>query len=216
MVKTLMNDSAQIRSLSVLLSDLKQEPRGDTVSVRALAEALHERGIAMLQLLFAAPMALPLPEPPIVNLVLGLPLVLLTAQQAMGAHAIWLPRKILDLTVSREKLNRMLDALIPWMKRLEIFIRPRLGALTQGALSRLWGACGFLIALAILIPVPLFHTVPSLGITLMAAGISMRDGVVIILGALIGMGWIIILTTAIFMFGPDAVDIVREMIKSIS
>lgn len=210
-----MSDSPPIRSLSVVLEDLGSTLRGEVVSVRDLVEALHERGIAMLQLLFAAPMALPLPEPPVVNILLGTPLVLLTAQQAMGAHTIWLPQRILNLSVSRTRLETVLNALIPWLRKTEFFVKPRLGALTQGAMSRLWGVLGFIMAIAILIPVPLFHTVPSLGITLMAVGISMRDGAAIVLGALIGMGWIAMLTTAVFVFGPEAIDIVKEMIKSI-
>lgn len=210
-----MTDTAQIRSLSTVLEDLRHSLHSETVSVSDLVEAFHERGIAMLQLLFAGPMALPLPEPPVVNIVLGLPLVLLTGQQALGRHTIWLPRRILRISVSRSRLDTVLGALIPWMRKLEFFVKPRLGALTHGAVSRLWGVLGMFMAVAVLIPVPLFHTVPSLGIALMAVGVSMRDGIVIILGALIGIGWIAMLTTAVLVFGPEAFDIVKDFIKSI-
>ena len=67
-----------IRSLSELLEDTKSVLIGKTVSVAMLVEALHERGIAMILLIFAAPMALPLPVPPGINIMLATPLILLT------------------------------------------------------------------------------------------------------------------------------------------
>ncbi len=210
-----MNESEQIRSLSTLLGDLKNGLRGEQVSIGDLASALHERGIAMLLIILAAPMALPIPVPPGINIMLATPLILLTAQQALGAHAIWLPEKIKARTIERSKLGGLIDGLVPWMKRLEVLVRPRLGWITQDAASRFFGALGFIMALTVCIPVPLTNTVPSLGITLMAVGFTMRDGLAVLGGALIGMAWVTMLAAAVIIFGPEAFDIIKETIKSI-
>lgn len=204
-----------IRSLAELLEDLKGELKNDPVSVDDLAVALHERGIAALLLVFAAPMALPLPVPPGINVALATPLLLLTAQQAVGRHTIWLPQKIRRRGMSRAKLLAVIDGLIPWMRRLGIVMRPRLGVITRDGPSRFFGFLGLLMALAVCIPVPLTNTVPSLGIALMSAGFMMRDGLAIIAGALCGMAWIGLLAIAIIFFGPDAYDIIKNGIKSV-
>ena len=156
-----------IRSLSELLEDTKSVLIGKTVSVAMLVEALHERGIAMILLIFAAPMALPLPVPPGINIMLATPLILLTAQQAIGRRTVWLPQKTMRKEFDSKGFSKLIDGVVPWMKRIEILLRPRLGFLTRDGASRLFGILGVIMALTVCIPVPLTNTVPSLGIALM-------------------------------------------------
>lgn len=206
---------SEVRSLSELLADLKNDLRNDSVSIGDLIEALHERGIAMLLLILAMPMALPIPVPPGINVLLATPLVLLTAQQALGSHTIWLPEKIKRKSFDGHKLRNTIDGAIPWMKRLEIIVRPRLGWITQDGASRFFGFLGVLMALTVCIPVPLTNTVPSFGIALMSVGFIMRDGLAVLAGGLIGTAWLIILGSCIIIFGPEAFDIIKEAIKSV-
>ncbi len=213
-METATQTTSHIRSLSELLADLKAGLSGEKTSIDALIEALHERGIAMLLLFFAAPMALPLPVPPGINVALATPLLLLTAQQAIGAHTVWLPRKIRTRQLPTDKLATTIDGLIPWMRRIELLIRPRFGLLSQDGASRFFGVLGFIMALSVCVPLPLTNTVPSLGIALMSVGFIMRDGLAVLGGALIGTAWVTILVLAAAIFGPDAVDIIKEAIKS--
>lgn len=204
-----------IRSLAELLADLKNGLTGESVTIDALIEALHERGIAMLLLVFAVPMALPIPVPPGINVMLASPLLILTAQQVMGAHTVWMPQKIRQRTFSVKKLQGVLGAVVPWMERVELVVRPRLGWLTQDGPSRFFGLLGFVMALTVCIPVPLTNSVPSLGISLMAIGYIMRDGLSVFFGAIIGMAWITMLIAGILIFGPEAFDIIKGAIKSV-
>lgn len=205
----------RIRTLSELLEDTKQVLTGETVSIGTLVGALHERGIAMILLIFAAPMALPLPVPPGINVMLATPLILLTLQQACGRHTVWLPEKIMRKTFESKGFARLVDGAIPWMRRIEILSRPRLGFLTQSIASRFFGVLGLIMALTVCIPVPLTNTVPSLGISLMCVGFMMRDGLAVLGGAIIGTAWVTMLAVAVLVFGPEAFDIVKETIKSI-
>ena len=206
---------AHIRSLSELLEDTKRVLTGERVSVAALVEALHERGIAMILLIFAAPMALPLPVPPGINIMLATPLILLTLQQAMGRRTVWLPQKTLRKEFDSKGFSKLIDGVVPWMKRIEILLRPRLGFLTRDTASRAFGVLGVIMALTVCIALPLTNTVPSLGIALMSVGFMMRDGLAVLGGALIGTAWVCMLAVAELVFGPEAFDIVKETIKSI-
>ncbi len=180
---------AEIRTLSELLQDLKSELKEETVSIGLLLDAFHERGFGFFLFLFALPAALPIPAVG-VGTVMGLPLLFLTAQMTVRRRAIWMPDSIREKTMERAKLEGFINAGLPWVKRLEFFVRPRLGWITHGSVSGIIGLFGFVMACSVLLPVPLTNTVPSFGIALMAVGIIMRDGLAVLAGAVIGTLWV--------------------------
>ncbi len=203
-----------IRSISDVLNDLNSAFKNEHVSVSDIIEALHERGFGFLLLIFALPMALPLPVPPGINILLASPLILLTAQQALGRHAVWMPEKVQKRSIERTKLEKLINGVIPWMQRLEIILKPRLGGITHGAFSNVIGVLGLIMALTICIPVPLTNTVPSLGIALMAMGVIMRDGLAVMAGAFIGTLWVLMLTYAAIFLGAEGIDMIKGAIRS--
>ena len=200
------------RSLSDLLDDLKASTLGEEITLKTLLEAFHERGFGFFLLLFALPAALPVPAIGL-NAIIALPLLILTAQQAIGRHTIWLPEGWLAKSVSKNKIDGYIDTANPWVKKIETFIRPRLPFITQGLSSNMIGILGFFMALAVSIPLPLTNTVPSIGIVCMAIGVIMRDGLAVIIGILIGIGWIVLLSWLIIFFGSEAIDLVKTTIK---
>ncbi len=204
-----------IRSLSQLIHDLQADLKGEEISLAALLESFHERGFGAILLLFATPMALPLPVPPGINVALASPLLLLTAQQALGRHTIWLPESWKRRTLSCRKIEKLTNGMLPWLEKLEKLVHPRLGFITGHNASRFFGFLGLLMALSVCIPVPLTNTVPSLGIALMAAGTLMRDGLTILAGAFIGTAWVLMLVCAVIFLGPEAFDITKDFIKSL-
>ncbi|MBI4030112.1 MAG: exopolysaccharide biosynthesis protein [Proteobacteria bacterium] len=213
-----MTDAAvpAIRPLSRLISDLRQEVlRAEKVNIGFLADALHERGFGVLILVFAGPMALPLPVPPGINLILALPLVFLTAQQALGRHRLWMPEKLLRKPMPKDKMTGLLGGMVPWFEKIELLVRPRMGWITQDGPSRVFGALGLVMALTACLPIPMTHSVPSMGLVLMAVGTLMRDGLAVVAGAIVGIGWIGLLAGAVIFIGPEAFDIIRETVRSV-
>lgn len=200
------------RTLTQLLSDLKSHIQDDNVTVKALLEEFHERGFGFFLFLIALPAALPVPALGL-STVIAFPLLILTAQQAMGRHTVWVPKKWRQKKISREKIDGFIKTAEPWIRRLEYFIRPRLSFVTQGLFSNMIGVAGFAMALAVAVPLPLTNTVPAFGIALMAIGILMRDGLAVIGGLLIGLSWIISLLSFVIIFGPEGIDIAKDFIK---
>lgn len=187
----------------------------EEISLAYILEAVHERGFGFILFIIALPMALPIPVPPGVNILLASPLIILTAQQAIGRHTIWLPQKILNKSISRKKFESMIKACIPWIKRMEIVIRPRLGFMTHGIFSNFIGLFGLIMALSVMTPLPLTNTVPSLGIALMAIGVIMRDGLAVLGGAIVGLAWVAALCYFAYFFGTEGIDMMKEAIKSL-
>lgn len=168
----------------------------DVIYFHQIVEAFHERGFGMLLLILAAPMALPLPVPPGVNIVLASPLLFLTMQQAIGKHTPWLPQFILQKRVRLNLFQKTMLAILPWIKKIEKISRARLGFMTRGIFSYVIGISGLLMALSVCVPLPLTNSVPSFGICLMAIGVLMRDGLAVIAGMVIGFSWIALLLIA--------------------
>ena len=202
------------RTLSDLLSDLQAHLKTPEISINVLLEAFHERGFGFFLFLIALPAALPLPALGI-NTIIALPLLLLTAQQAIGRKSIWLPEKWKSKTVESAKIESFITAAQPWIKLIEYIIRPRLSFITQDVFLNIIGLAGFFMSLAVAIPLPLTNTVPAFGIALMAIGILMRDGLAVIGGLIIGILWIIALTSFVVIFGSEGFDIMKDFIKGL-
>jgi hypothetical protein len=200
------------RPISDVLIELKDQLPAEKVCTFDLLEALHERGFGFLLFIFALPAALPLPGLGI-NVIIALPLLFLTVQQAMGRHTIWIPEKIKYKSISSAKFGAMLDKSLPLVKKVEFFVRPRLGFITQGIFSVLIGIFGLIMTLSICIPLPLTNTVPAMGIALMAIGVIMRDGLAVIAGAVLGLAWVAMIFFVIIFFGMEGIDLVKETIK---
>ncbi len=201
------------RSLSALLEDIRAQLTAPQITVDHLLSLFHERGFGFFLFLIALPAALPLPALGL-NTVIALPLLLLTAQQMLGRHTVWLPERLRRKTIPSAKLERVIDSCLPWVVRIEWLTRPRLGFITHGVFSHIIGAAGLLMALSITIPLPLTNTVPSLGIACMAIGVLMRDGLAVLAGMSIGLAWCAMLGAAFFLFGTEAITIVRDAISA--
>ncbi len=202
-----------MRSLSDILKSIETECSGETISIDNLLEAFHERGFGFFLFIFALPAALPIPAVG-VGTILGMPLVFLTAQQAIGRHTIWFPERFKEKGLKRETVISMVERALPWTKRVEKLIKPRLSFVTQGLFSRIIGIFGFIMALSVCVPLPLTNTVPSFGIALMSIGVIMRDGLAVLAGAIIGMLWVSALVAVVLFLGTEGIDVVKELIKS--
>lgn len=202
-----------MQSISDIFEHIKEQFPGEKISMNDLLEAFHERGFGFLLLILSVPMALPLPVPPGINVLLASPLILLTAQQALGRHTIWLPEWIKRKSVSGAMLRKVITGALPWCKRLELIVKPRLEFVTKGVFSHLIGVFGLIMALTICVPLPMTNTVPSLGIAMMAVGVIMRDGLAVLAGAIVGILWVGALTAIIVFLGTEGIDFAKETIK---
>lgn len=201
-----------IRNLTDLLQDLQSGLNGERVSIDALLDSFHERGFGFILLLFSVPMAIPVPKPPGLSTFFALPLLLLTVQQVMGRHTVWLPKAARRRTLPCGNISQAVDHALPWAGRLEKFIKPRLGMMTQAGLSHLVGLAGVIMSLSIMMPLPGMNTVPAQSIVLMSVGTLMRDGVCILIGMVAGLAWVVMLSALYITFGLEGWNVLRSFI----
>lgn len=170
--------------LSAILMAIATAEETDRISVGDLLEALKRRALGALMFIFAIITALPMP--PGVSAIVGAPLVFLAAQLMLGVDA-WLPRIITNRSLSRVDFHRVVRVASPWLARAEAVMRPRMVFLVTRPAIHVIGFVAFVMALLVLLPIPGANMAPSVAICIMALGLLERDGIWIVLGALVGI-----------------------------
>jgi hypothetical protein len=171
------------RPLSVVLGELAG--LDCSITVANLRDALGDRGFAALLIVFAAINLLPLP--PGTSLVLGIPLVIVSAQMALGRQSAWLPQFVLKKKIGRKQVINLNKRLTPKLETLERLVQPRYWPFSRQAADRWIGWISFILALAVTIPVPFGNWTPALSIAILGAALSERDGVLLTAGIIVGL-----------------------------
>jgi hypothetical protein len=200
------------RTLSTVLGDLRDSLGGERTSFDTLLLGLHERGFGVVILIFSLPLCIPVPKPPGLSTLFGIPLLILTIQQALGRHTVWMPQFIRRRHVQTAGLVKILSRAISITEKIENLLRPRLEWVTQGACSNIIGFVGILMAAFIALPLPGSNTIPGIAVTLMAGGVMMRDGLCVIIGAVAGTLWVIGLSTLYFILGREGLNALQTLI----
>lgn len=171
--------SDESRTFSDMLEQLGQ---GETarLSLREMVEAFGERGFGAVILLLAL-MAL-FPWPPGGKAVFSVPIILIAAELALQREKVWLPRWLLNLSVSRAAYRTAAEKILPRLRRVERLTRPRWPALTGEAADVAIGVICILLALMMALPVPFGDALPGLTLAVFGLAIIQRDGVFVIAG----------------------------------
>lgn len=191
-------EAPQPRRLSDVFGDLSEKAVGP-VSVAAIRDALGDRSFAALLVFFSTINLLPLP--PGTTLILGLPLVLVSAQMVVGKTSAWLPRFVLGKSLAPEQFRRLTGTVLPRLTRLERFVRPRYWPFYPSHADRIIGFMALVMGIVVTLPIPFGNWLPALSTMLLGLALSERDGV--ILGFAVGIG-VLAIAVAAFVIGSAA------------
>jgi len=172
------------RRLSELFAQLARDANGP-VSVAAIREALGERSLAAFVVLFAGLNLIP--APPGASAILGLPLIIVSAQMLIGARRAWLPGFILRRSLSAERFRAAMDWILPRLAQIERFVRPRLWPFWRRRGERIVGAAAFVLAIVVTLPIPFGNWLPAFATALIGLSLIERDGVLLAIGVLVGL-----------------------------
>lgn len=193
-------------AISAQLDALAKEAPTQTVTLDWVMAQLHERAFGVFLLILALPCCIPflygIPQ------VVALPLMFVSVQILMGRKTPWLPAKLGARNISKDGLQSLADRAGPWLRKLESISRPRLGALSRAPMDRIVGLGLVLFSASILVPLPGTNSVPGVAVVIIAMGLMLRDGVLIVLGMLTGTVWIATLIIA----GATLASLIRTWI----
>jgi hypothetical protein len=176
--------------ISDLLETLAAQP-GDRITLREIVDHFGDRAIGAMMVVFAAPLVLPMP--PGLSAILGLPLVVVTAQLTLRSSRPWLPRALAARSVRRADLQGVVRRALPLLIALEKLLRRRLTWVLFPLARRLVGLVSFLLAMIVFLPIPFGNMFPSLGIAVLGLGLVERDGLAVL------VGWLVAVASLIFL-----------------
>lgn len=173
--------------ISAELRSLLPAAEGKPMSLEQIAAHLKERGWALLVLFLAAPF--PIPNIPGLSTPFGIAIALI-GWAFMFRRRPWLPQFVMKTTLQFSTLEKVVPFIARLMERLERWTKPRHKWLVKGPLNTsLIGLAivsgGFFLALPL--PIPLTNGPPALSIIFLIVGMLCRDGIMVLVGHLLGI-----------------------------
>lgn len=153
-----------------------------------MADALKERAFGLMILALALPCCLPFVY--LIPQIVALPILVLTGQMASGRDAPWLPEKLKSRDFDIAAMRSIVARGKRWFGWAEHVARPRLLLLSGPRASRIIGALLVIPSASILVPLPSTNTVPGIGVAITSIGLIERDGLMVLLGLIIGLAWV--------------------------
>jgi hypothetical protein len=185
----------------------------ERVYLRDLARLLGNRSFGFLLLLFALPNTLPIIGIPGVSTLTGVPLAIVALQMMTGLPEPKLPAWVTERSLHRDDFRRIIDAIIPWLRKLERLMKPRWLGITGPAGERWLGAFCLLLAVVLVLPIPLGNLPPAVAVTLVALGLIEKDGIFVALGLVVGAGSLALVAGVVSAMVLTAVFFVREVLS---
>jgi len=181
-------------AISAQLAQLAEDAPAPSATLGWVLAHLHERAFGLFLLILALPCCIPflygIPQ------VVALPLMFVSAQILIGRKTPWLPKRLARRAGSKDGLHSLSDRAGPWLRKLEALSRPRLSRLSTQPFDRFVGLGLVLFSASILVPLPGTNSVPGVSVVIIAMGMLQRDGILIVLGLLLGTAWIATLLIA--------------------
>lgn len=177
------------------IESMAAEAPEEGFSLRTIFDRLDERAFGAALFILALPCCIPflygVPQ------VVSLPMMVLAAQMVAGREEPWLPHKFGERMIDKKGLTRTAKGGRKWFGWLERIARPRLTFIMGSRGERVIGLFLVFFCASILVPLPSTNTVPGFGVAIVAFGLMARDGILVILGGIIGTAWITALLTMV-------------------
>lgn len=190
-----MTNEHSPRSFLQSIEAMAAEAPEEGLSLKAIFDRLDERAFGAGLFILALPCCIPflygVPQ------VVSLPMMVLAGQMVAGRREPWLPHRFRDRMIDKKGLTRTATGGRKWFGWLEKVARPRLSFLMGRRAERIIGFFLVLFCASILVPLPSTNTVPGIGVAIVAFGLMERDGLLVILGSIIGTAWIFTLVALI-------------------
>lgn len=169
--------------------------RGRNIHLSDLLNAMGPRGFGFVYILFGM-LAGALPTG--LCSVMAIPILLFSAQQALGRHRPTMPKRFDGKQFSADAIQTGIQRKEKWLLRLERFAKPRWRPLTGTLVNRIAAVCCFILAAVILLPGPFTNVPPGIAIALFGFAMVERDGLLMLISFIAGIvGFIIGLSAVI-------------------
>ncbi len=196
------------RRASELLLDFLEHEHGSTITLGGLVALLGDRAFGMMLLLLAIPNVIPMPG---LSTAVGIPMILLGGQMAVGMRQPWLPRRLAAVGFDRDAFLGVVRRVLPHVVRVERHLKPRLPQFTEALAERLLGLVIIVLAGVLSLPIVFGNLPPAIGIGLIALGLIERDGAFVLAGLVASVLGLAFVSAVVLGLGGAAWLLVRGL-----
>ncbi len=196
-------------SATKVLENVVNADSSDKILFKDLIDAMNEVGFGLVMMIFAFGLIIPLPPP--FPSIISIPLVLFSIQMILGFKAPHLPKRFCNISVKRSTVATLVKKSMPYISKIEKFLRPRLLFMHSASLQRVVGIFIFIFTSFVLLPIPLSNFIPGLGVLIISFGLLSRDGLVMIAGIIVGLSGVVISISAL-LFGISALKYFKNLL----
>ena len=183
------------QSLTSILKTIQNELEKSNPTFGTLVHRFERRGFGPLLIFPAMLIVLPTGAIPGMPAVCALFIILNCVQIIIGKQKPWLPQKIEDLDLSSDKYPNQIESILPYTRKIDRYIYPRLTFLFNPPMLKILAALCIILALSMIAfsLIPFAAMLPALAILLFSLGIAAFDGLLLLGGfAIMGTcGWVI-------------------------
>lgn len=194
---------------SEMLQNLLRQHSGDTIRLGELIQSLGSRAFGPTILICALPEALPLPIAG-VSAIIGAPLIVFSTQLLLGFSSPRIPKWLAKRSFKRKDLEKIVDRILRYLRRIERLIRPRWQFATTPLVERFLGLLFLILAIVIALPIPLGNMLPAIAIVLISLGLIEADGVLVVVGTIFALIVLAIMASAIAALFSWAIAFLRR------
>ncbi|WP_298019714.1 exopolysaccharide biosynthesis protein [uncultured Parasphingopyxis sp.] len=170
--------------LEDVLDDAIHAAHGEKVCLTDLLDEYGTRSFGPILVIVALIIISPVGGIPLLPVVLGAIVSLLSVQLAFGAKHPWMPQSMRKIGFDKQKMINFREKEAKWLERGDRFIQPRLEWVAGNGTSWLIALCLIFLS-AMMVPmelVPFAATVPAIAMLFFGIGLTARDGVMTLLG----------------------------------
>jgi hypothetical protein len=166
--------------IEVMLHMLDQHD-GRDIRVSDMLMAMGDRGYGFAFIAFGMLAAI---LPTGLCSIMSVPIILFSAQLLFGQDHPSIPARFDRRTFAADRVQNSLRKTEKWLRRLELFAKPRWPGLTGPFITRLAAFFCLTLALVIVVPGPFTNLPPGVAIALFGFAMAERDGLLMLLSFL--------------------------------
>lgn len=172
------------KALTDTLQTIQDKSQGNEISFDEINKALEHRGFGPLLIAPALIAILPTGAIPGIPALCAIFIILISSQFALGRQHPWLPKRLKNISFSKEKYKAGFKKAKTYTEWIDQFFHPRFEFLIQRPAQRLIAILCVLLAMGIIVIgfIPFAAALPSSAILLFGLGLSVRDGLLTAIG----------------------------------
>jgi len=176
--------SGDVSKISTVLDRMNGAGEGGTVSVGDIVESMRDQSFAPLLLVPALLLASPISGIPGTPTLMAAIIALIVVQMLMGRTYLWLPGFLSRRQVSAARMAKAVQFLRKPAAFSDRFLHARLSVLADrpASYAALLTCLGITVTMPMMEFLPFVASVAALAIACFAAGLLIRDGLLIIAG----------------------------------